>query len=125
MTVIKRADALMEVTKTGSTENDLQLEAQFQKLEDQRLQTALDRDSQLGIMDMRKRWSGWILFTIVVIVVFNIFVIIMTGFRMMEFSSDIVLPFFLGESLLQTIGLAAIIVKFLFHKDSLGNPNHR
>lgn len=69
------------------------------------------------ILDMRKIWSRWLLGVVVAIVAFDFIVIIAVGFHWMTFSDGYVVPFFIVESFLKTIGLAIIVVRFLFNNN--------
>ncbi|MFC1622957.1 hypothetical protein ACFL16_01010 [Patescibacteria group bacterium] len=70
---------------------------------------------------MRKGWSGWILASIVVITFFDIGLIVAIGRGVLVFNNNLQVPFFVGESLLKVLGLAFLIVNFLFNKDSMEN----
>jgi len=82
---------------------------QYQSL---RLQAILQERSELR--SMRIRWSNWILWCIVAIVAFDLLVVAGAGLDLLHFSNAFELPAFLAQSLINIIGLAVIIVKYLF-----------
>lgn len=69
---------------------------------------------------MRSRWSFWILASIIAITLFDFFIVAGLGFGFIHFDQQFIIPAFIGESLIKTIGLAYIVVNFLFNKDSIG-----
>ncbi len=71
------------------------------------------------IIRMRRMWSITILVAIIGITVFDIIVITLLGIGLMRFSEGYIVPAFIAESLLKTLGLAAIVVNFLFDHKSL------
>lgn len=71
------------------------------------------------IRKMRKRWSNWILFCIVLVVICDIILIFLIGAGIFNFSNNYTIPAFIGESIIKIFLLAVIIVKFLFNKKGL------
>jgi len=78
--------------------------------------TQLDLKERNDIIRMRRRWANWLLVAILAIIVFDFFVIACVGFGWMKFNKGYIIPFFVGESLIKTLGLAIIVVKFLFNE---------
>lgn len=70
------------------------------------------------IISMRRNWSWGILTAIISIVLFDFFIITAVGFGWMMFSETYLVPMFIAESLIKIVGLAYIVVNFLFNKDS-------
>ncbi len=77
-----------------------------------RVQAILEERKELR--NMRIRWSNWILICIIAIVIFNFLVVSFVGFGIVTFPEENILPAFLAQSLINVIGLAIIIVKYLF-----------
>lgn len=71
------------------------------------------------IIGMRADWSKFILIAIIAIIAFDFIIITLIGLDIMTFNG-LIIPAFLTESLFKVIGLAYIIVRFLFSKDSKG-----
>ena len=72
------------------------------------------------LIGMRGKWSSGVLALLVLIVFSDLAFIWALGFGIISFSNDLIVPAFIADSLIKTIGLAAIIVGFLFNKDSVG-----
>jgi len=79
----------------------------------------IEANERLQFQKLRIRWSNWILGCIVGITFFDFYIIFNIGFGWMNFDNKFIIPAFLGESIIKVIGLAIIIVRFLFSKDSL------
>lgn len=86
------------------------------KLENDKQQAELRAEEYKQILSLRKSWSKWILIAVCVIIFSDVILIFFIGAGWLKFTNDIVVPFFIGESFLKTIGLALIIVNFLFKK---------
>lgn len=71
------------------------------------------------LIAMRSRWSRIVMWLLGAIVVSDILFMWAVGFGLLAFSKEWEVPVFVGESIVKTIGLAYIIVNFLFHKDSI------
>lgn len=67
------------------------------------------------VIEMRKNWSRWLLRAILAIIIFDFFIIFAVGIGWMKFDKGYIVPFFVGESLIKTLGLAIVVVKFLFN----------
>lgn len=121
---IRREYAVAEIKSTNpQSEKFDEIESQriYQQLEDQKINIKLNFKERSDIIEMRGSWSKCILGAILAVIGVDIIVIFLVGFHYMVFSDVYTLPVFIGESLLKTLGLAFIIVNFLFGKNSLGN----
>lgn len=88
------------------------------RLDWENLEAEIKAQEKMNIIEMRKKWSEWILGCIVGIVIFDGVVIFLLGLNVIEFNGHLA-PIFIGESLLKMFGLAYVVVKFLFTKESL------
>lgn len=96
--------------------DDFELKRQKIELEKLSAESELDADEQSDIIRMRNRWSNWLLGALLVIMGFDLILITLVGFNVWSFEGK-VLPIFIFDSLLKVIGLAYIVVNFLFNKD--------
>ena len=96
--------------------------------ETERIMASLEQDNQLavihieeleGIVSMRRTWSTWLLSAIMLVVIFDIFLILAIGTGFLTFEANYFVPVFVSESLLKIFGLAVIVVKFLFNEDAI------
>lgn len=101
----------------SDSEIDLEIERKIAFLQREKNNTQLDLKERNDVIGMRKLWARWLLFAIIAIIVFDFFVIVCVGFGGMKFDKGYIIPFFVGESLLKTLGLAMIVVNFLFNKE--------
>ncbi len=94
------------------------------------LKDKLDRDSAKGflelrehgdLIEMRKKWSSGVFWLLVLIIFSDVGFSWALGFGALSFDSDWSVPAFIGDGLIKTLGLAFIVVHFLFNKDSLKN----
>lgn len=69
---------------------------------------------------MRGRWSTGVFLLLIFIIVTDTLFIYAVGLGWLHFENSFIIPTFIGEGLIKTIGLAYIIVRFLFNKDSIG-----
>ena len=74
------------------------------------------------LLSMRKNWSKWMLFCVVLVVVWDLVVIALIGLGAFEFKNNLIVPSFIAESIIKVLGLALIIVKFLFKKHEENSP---
>lgn len=122
MSHIGRDEAMKLVDGAAGTNKSpvevLDLASKINSLEDAKIDGEDRANVRKDIREMRKRWSEWILRAIVAIIFFDFVVVFCVGLGWMRFDSQVILPVFIGESLVQTLGLAVIIVRFLFHNDS-------
>ncbi|MEK7102314.1 MAG: hypothetical protein AAB579_01035 [Patescibacteria group bacterium] len=98
----------------------LEIQRKQNELEDAQTRARILATERLKIIEMRSSWSTWLLRVIIGIVVFDFFVIVAVGYGWMTFKSDFIVPFFVGESFFKTIGLAVIVVRYLFNKEGDG-----
>ena len=93
-----------------------------------KIETELDRESEemekylnnkakIDVIRLRKWWGYVILGCVVAIVIFDFKIILLLGYGKISFSEGYIVPIFITESLLKIIGLAIIIVGYLFNKD--------
>jgi len=109
---ITRADAINLVKKADVSPlntNHAEAELEYSRL---RIQAILEERKE--VRNMRIRWSNWILGCIVAIVAVDFLLVGAVGFGWAKFPDGYTLPAFLGESIINIIGLAVIIVRFLF-----------
>ncbi len=71
------------------------------------------------LIRFRERWSNWTLSFVGLIVFSNVLIVFLMGFGILRFENQNIIPYFVGDSVIKTIGLAYIIVHFLFSKDSM------
>lgn len=95
---------------------NLEGETKFSLLQREKNQTQLDLKERIEVIRMRGVWSYWLLGVIVAIVFFDFVVILAVGFKWIIFDKSYIVPFFVGESLIKTLGLALIVVRFLFNE---------
>lgn len=110
---IKRTDAI-NLVKEGTNVKSFNSEKSEGVLEYGRLRVEAILQERLELRAMRLRWSNWILVCIVSIVCFDFLLVGAAGIGLAKFSDSYTLPAFLGESIINIIGLAIIIVRFLF-----------
>lgn len=101
------------------TASDLDMEEALHIIEDERIMARIQAEEKMAIIDMRSTWSVWLLRAIVAITLFDFVVIVAVGLHWFNFSENYIVPIFIGDSFLKTIGLALIVVGFLFNKDTL------
>jgi len=119
VTVAEATEILGKLPALPAAGADLEQKRKFRQLERDKTEAEILAKERLDIMAMRRMWSKWLLFVIISIVAFDFFVILAVGFEWMKFSEGYIVPFFVGESFLKTIGLALIVVGFLFNKDNI------
>lgn len=119
MTLIGRDDAMRlvgDAAKYGkNVVETLDLASKINDLEDAKIEGEDKALERKDIREMRRSWSKWILRAILVIIAFDLVIVFFAGFGWMKFEG-VILPIFIGESLIQVLGLAVIIVGFLFNK---------
>ncbi len=75
-------------------------------------------DGLISFYKLRCRWSTFILICIGVLIVFQIALTFLVGMKMLDFSDyQWFLPLVVTENFVQVIGLALIVVRFLFNKE--------
>ena len=94
-------------------------EERTQELEEKRETARIKVEMGRGIIKMRVHWSWGLLLTIIGIVIFDAYFIRSIGLGKLVFVDNLELAhWFFVESLAKIAGLAIIVVKFLFDKDS-------
>jgi len=116
---ISRQTALGLLADKEAVDNHLQVAARALELDERSTLFKLRAEERTNIIQMRKSWSCWILRAILLVVIADILLIFLLGFGVLSFRDQWYVPAFIAESLMKVLGLAWIIVKFLFGKDSL------
>lgn len=109
---LKNAELLVKSIRDSFTHEPIEKITSY--TETNRKKILLDLQEKQDILKMRYRWSNWLLGVIVAIVGIDFVIIFFVGFELINFHSDIFMPLFIGDSLIKTLGLAIIVVKFLF-----------
>ena len=95
----------------------------FSQLEDRRMTAMLLAQEKQDIIAMRKKWSGWILLCIVLIVIYDMVMIPLIGvgvFAPQDEGAKWLIGLLITENLAKVLGLAYIVVNWLFSGDSVG-----
>jgi len=123
MSIIGREEALNLLQTHGLKISSIEEIGIINDLENQKLDADLNGEERIDIIVMRKQWSRWILFAILLIIISDIIFVSLIGLRVFKFdNNNWIVPAFIGDSLVKTLGLAAIIVNFLFdRKRKIGN----
>ena len=111
--------ALQDIVVTQDSTNDLDMSRKWQELELDRDEALLISTERRELITMRSRWSNWILIVIVAISVFDMLLIGLIGGGIWVFTDNFAIPLFIGESLVKLLGLAFLIVHYLFDHKSL------
>lgn len=114
---VKQVEALISAQLTEKS-TDLDVREKIDRLDFLRRQGELEGIEHADVIRMRKYWSLIVLIVIMFVVGFDSAIILLYGLGWIEFESETLVMFFLGEGLFKVIGLALIIVGFLFNKDS-------
>lgn len=101
----------------GSLAGQLSAQQIADDLETARIEAQLRAEERRDIIKMRKSWSKWILICIVSIVFFDFLIISLLGLGVISFQG-LVVPAIIADSLIKVLGLAMIVVNFLFNKES-------
>lgn len=104
---------------------NLETERKITFLQRERNNAQLDLKERNDIIKMRGHWAYWILWAVIAIIGFDFFVIICVGFSWMKFDKGYIVPFFVSESLIKTLGLAIIVVKFLFNEKFINKSDDK
>jgi len=121
MADIPKRDDAITLVKGAEEASPFQIALVKERLESDSTRAALELKEYRELIEMRGRWSNWILGLLVLIVFSDVALSWFFGFGLIAFSSDYSFPIFIADGLLKTLGLAFIVVNFLFNKDSLGN----
>lgn len=84
-----------------------------------RAEMSIKLEERARIIEMREGWSVWILRAIWFLILFNAAFLVCAGRGWLKFDSAFIVEIALGQTVVQVIGLALIVVGFLFNKDSL------
>lgn len=96
----------IEETVIIDAETDLkQLELQLEKL---------NLQEKFEFLSYRKQWSAYLLTLVVMIVIFNAFFLIAIGLDILQFQDEWLVRIIFVGSFLEVLGLAKIVVDFLF-----------
>lgn len=74
----------------------------------------LEIDAMKDILNMRKSWNCFIKFFVGLLILTQIVIIFLIGFHKLNYDSNTVISIFFSETFLQIVGLAIIVVKYLF-----------
>ena len=108
-----------QIIRKGKELPNLRIEDRYITLESEseKIERDLKELEKEDILDMRKKWSDWVLFCVVLIVAWDAIVIGLIGIGWLQFKNDNIILHFLIESVIKLFGLAIIIVNFLFPKN--------
>lgn len=109
------ADVVSEVETTSVLENKEPDFYQHLKRGSATAESLADLENK-GIIEMRKKWSGSILFLIQAIVCFDIFLVAMYGWGGWKFDDPAVVIVVITDNFLKIIGLGLLITKSIFTK---------
>ena len=116
---IKKSDAVSWVKlEVGNGNNEKSVNELQEGLSYESTLAFLRAKERKELIEMRGKWSSWVLCLLVFIVGVDTLFVYLVGLNLLKFSNDYIVPTFIGEGLMKTIGLAYIIVNFLFSKDS-------
>ena len=115
---LDRDTAIKEAVSSMSAGDELDEEQRRLELQALGTQYKLDADEKTDIIRMRRRWSNLLLGALLFLIGFDVVLIIFVGFGWWSFEGR-ALPLFVVDGLVKVIGLALIVVNFLFDKDSL------
>lgn len=120
MPEIERSDAINLVASLDDAD-DLKKAWIKDELERQSVDAFLKAKEHVELIEMRGIWSRGVFRLLVLIVVSDVLFSWALGFGVLHFQNGYEVPAFIADGLLKTIGLALIIVHFLFSKDSIKN----
>ncbi|MEK7128007.1 MAG: hypothetical protein AAB933_00380 [Patescibacteria group bacterium] len=83
--------------------------------ESDKVETIEDKENQ-GIIKMRDRWSNWILFLIVLIVLFDMTLVIFLGSGVWNFTNPSIVIVVITDNFLKIVGLGYLITRSIFKK---------
>ena len=109
----------METVRNYNFEDEIEQKKAYQELKNNSIESQIKADEKVDLIFMRRIWSKYILISIVGLIIFDVFVVLALGLHWISFEANYLVPVFIGESMFKMFGLAWIVVKFLFHKDSL------
>ncbi len=115
---ITQEKALALLAHKEAVDNHISVSERAFELDRRSLLFKLQAEERKNIIDMRRDWSKWILRCILFIVISDVIVMFLLGIHWMSFDSQWMVPVFVADSMTKVLGLAWIIVNFLFGKDS-------
>lgn len=74
----------------------------------------LEIDAMKDILNMRKEWNCFIKLFVGLLIISQTTIIILIGSHVLNYNSNTVISIFFSETFLQIVGLALIVVKYLF-----------
>lgn len=104
-----------------SSGDDSEIQKLQQGLESERANAEIIAESLRQIVRMRGIWSLGLLILIGGIILLNYVFVFFMGFHWLEFDNQWVFPIFIGQSILQIVGMGFIVVQFLFDHKALEN----
>ncbi len=87
--------------------------AEVQKTSDER-ELEIELGGRKDFFQLRKKWSGYLFWFLLLTLIFQFFVAISIGIGLMSYPSETVVNVLLTESFIQIVGLVFLVVKFLF-----------
>lgn len=124
MAEIDREEAIKQVSGLDDIDG-LTKAAIKNQLNNDSVNAFLGAKEYASLIAMRGWWSIVVMVLLIMIVVSDIAYIWLVGFEIIKIPSENIALFFVGQGVIKTLGLAAIIVKFLFHKDSVGHNKNK
>lgn len=111
----KYIETLIESLKSDDdTTSDTSFYHELEKKSDAE-ETLVDKENK-EIINMRRRWSDWILFFIGLIIAFDMILVILYGLEKLSFEDPQVVMVIVTENFLKIIGLGLLITNNLFKK---------
>jgi len=95
------------------------LRKDYEGLDEISLEWLLKLKEKEDVIEMRKKWSTEIKRWLKIIITFDFIIIVFTGLGWLNFPEYVGIPAIVADSILKVVGLAYIVVRFLFSKDSL------
>ncbi len=111
---VKPADILSKLDTTADA-SESNLSDWFGELEKGSSKT-LEKEENEGILGMRTRWSNWVLFLIVLIVLFDMVLVILLGSGIWQFTNPSIIITVITDNFLKIVGLGFLITREIFKK---------
>ncbi|MBI2436646.1 MAG: hypothetical protein HYV41_02820 [Candidatus Magasanikbacteria bacterium] len=118
---ITREAAITMLEDDETIDNHIDIQKCAQEIDERSIKAELWARERRDIIEMRAGWSKWILYSIISVIIFDMLITLLLGFQVIFFTSEWIVPAFVTDSIIKVIGLAYIVVNFLFHKDSIDN----
>ena len=116
-----RTEAIAMLKDKEAIDHHISVQKRALEIEERSIKTQLWAKERQDIIAMRAGWSQWILRSILLVIISDVVLIFLLGFHIVSFNSYWVVPAFIADGITKTIGLAYIVVNFLFHRDSIDN----